>query len=235
LSAFIVVISAALLPGDGYAGFALLLLVLMLTAVLSGIGLATLWRRSFPLLLLVLASSSLMFTVPGEHLATVPYTEITISRPGTILFGSVLLRATISIQTAMVLISLTPIHEILGALRSFRVPLTVVETAGFMFAYINVLVDEVVAVVKARSARTGRLRGFARPSAAWQLRTGGGMLGSLLVRTLERSERVHGAMLSRAVGGHYWLAERRSYDSGDTSFIVGVAACCAAALLLAAS
>ncbi len=95
----------------------------------------------------------------------------------------------------------TPFHAILRALRGLRVPLILVATLQFMYRYLFVLADELERMVQARKARTFRRSG----QLDWGLLTG--LIGVLFLRSFERAERVHAAMLSRG-----WDGTLRSLD-----------------------
>jgi cobalt/nickel transport system permease protein len=72
-----------------------------------------------------------------------------------------------------------------------------VATISFMYRYLFVLVDEAMRLQTAREARsvgTGR-------NVVWRARVLGGMIGSLFIRSYERSERIYAAMLARGFAG----------------------------------
>jgi cobalt/nickel transport system permease protein len=83
-----------------------------------------------------------------------------------------------------------------------------VAVIGFMYRYIFVLADEVLRLLRARESRMamgppGQRTGG---SLAWRAKVVGGMVGSLFVRTLARSDRVYQAMASRGYTGELrWL------------------------------
>ncbi len=70
-----------------------------------------------------------------------------------------------------------------------------VATLQFMERYRHVLIDELDRMATARRARTFDRRG----ALAWSLLTG--LIGMLFLRTFERAERVHGAMVARGWDG----------------------------------
>jgi cobalt/nickel transport system permease protein len=73
-----------------------------------------------------------------------------------------------------------------------------------MERYRHVLVDELHRMSTARRARTFSRRG----TLAWTLLTG--LIAMLFLRTFERAERVHGAMISRG-----WDGVLRTLDDGN--------------------
>jgi cobalt/nickel transport system permease protein len=84
---------------------------------------------------------------------------------------------------------------VLAGLRGLSVPVMLVSTLQFMERYRHVLMEELHRMATARRARTFGRRG----GLGWGLLTG--LIGMLFLRTLERAERVHGAMLARGWTG----------------------------------
>jgi cobalt/nickel transport system permease protein len=80
-----------------------------------------------------------------------------------------------------------------------------VSTLQFMYRYLYVLTDELDRMVKARRSRTFRRSG----RLDWGLLTG--LIGVLFLRSLERGERVHNAMLARG-----WDGTIRTLDGTET-------------------
>jgi cobalt/nickel transport system permease protein len=101
----------------------------------------------------------------------------------------------------LVLAATTPLHKVLVALRKLGVPSILVATLQFMDRYRHVLLNELDRMSTARRARTFDRRG----SLGWNLLTG--MVGMLFLRSFERAERVHGAMIARG-----WTGVIRSLD-----------------------
>ena len=80
-------------------------------------------------------------------------------------------------------------------------PPVLVATLQFMERYRHVLVEELDRMATARRARTFGRRGML----SWSLL--GGLIGMLFLRTFERAERVHDAMIARG-----WDGTIRSLD-----------------------
>lgn len=89
----------------------------------------------------------------------------------------------------------TPWPDLLRGLRRLGLPVALVATLQFMERYVHVLGDELRRMTTARRARSfGGGTGL-----AWSLLTS--LIGMLLLRSYERSERVHAAMLARGWDG----------------------------------
>lgn len=104
-------------------------------------------------------------------------------------------KGTIGALAAIVLAATTPVADLLAGFDRLRVPRVLTAIAGFMVRYLDVIVGEADRLRIARLSRADDPRwiGQARAVAA----TG----GTLFVRTYERGERVHLAMLSRGWDG----------------------------------
>jgi cobalt/nickel transport system permease protein len=115
--------------------------------------------------------------------------------------ASILTKNSLALLIMLVLAATTPFHKLLAALRKLGVPPVLVATLQFMDRYRHVLMDELERMSTARRARTFDRRG----SLTWSLLTG--LVGILFLRTFERAERVHGAMVARG-----WTGVIRNVD-----------------------
>jgi cobalt/nickel transport system permease protein len=109
--------------------------------------------------------------------------------------ASILIKNALALLAMLVLAGTTPFPTLLVALRRLGVPPILVATLQFMDRYRHVLLDELDRMAIARRARTFRRR----RALPWSLL--GGLIGMLFLRTFERAERVHGAMLARGWSG----------------------------------
>ena len=102
-----------------------------------------------------------------------------------------LVKATLTLLAAVVLVSTTEPRRIVMALESMRMPRQLTSIMGFMIRYLDVIGDEAARMRTAREAR-----GFtARGPRSWGVLGKG--VGALFVRAHARGERVHLAMLAR--------------------------------------
>ena len=115
---------------------------------------------------------------------------------------TILARSWLSVLIAVVLTATTPQPELLRALRALRVPRLLVATVEFAYRYLFVVTDEASRMLQARASRSAAVEGRrAGGSVRWRARVAGNLVGTLFVRSLERSERVHAAMLARGYDG----------------------------------
>ncbi len=209
------ILSVALLPVGAWAAYAAaagLLLAVCLGARLSP---GLILRRSLLGLPFLLAAVSLLFTVPGRVVWDGPW-GLAMSDAGLIRFGSIVARSLLSVAAAVLLTATTRFPDVLHALRHLRVPAVLVAIIAFMYRYLFVLVDEVERLLRARAARSGRLPGArGGGSLRWRAGVAGHMAGQLLVRSLDRSDRVYQAMLARGYRGELLTLAPHAMHAAD--------------------
>lgn len=109
-------------------------------------------------------------------------------------FG-ILAKATLAVLATGVLAWTTQPAEILRGAERLGMPRQLVAIAGFAIRYLQVLTDEVRRMRLARTQRGDTARWL------WQSRAASRGMGALALRTFERGERVHTAMLARGYDG----------------------------------
>ena len=117
---------------------------------------------------------------------------------------AILAKNSLAFGAMMVLIEVTPFASLLAAMGRLGVPPILVATLRFMERQTQILGDELARMVQARRCRSfgrgGRL-GFTVLT---------GLIGTLFLRSFERGERVHAAMLARG-----WDGTIRTLDGSD--------------------
>ncbi len=108
---------------------------------------------------------------------------------------TILAKNSLAFLAMLVLVNVTPFRKLLVAMRKLGMPLILVATLQFMYRYLHVLADELDRMVKARRSRTFRRSG----RLDWGLLAS--LVGVLFIRSFERGERVHGAMIARGWNG----------------------------------
>jgi cobalt/nickel transport system permease protein len=109
--------------------------------------------------------------------------------------ATILIKNSLALLAMLVLSAVTPFHNLLAGMRKLGVPALLVATLQFMERFRYVLLEELIRMATARRARTFT-HGRELP---WSLLTG--VIGMLFLRTFERAERVHGAMVARGWQG----------------------------------
>jgi cobalt/nickel transport system permease protein len=115
---------------------------------------------------------------------------------------TILAKSWLSLVAAIILTATTPALELLRAMRALAVPRILVATVSFMYRYLFVIVEEAQRLLRARDSRSASLEGLRCGGSFWW-RAGvlGHMVGSLFLRSYERSERVYAAMQARGYDG----------------------------------
>ncbi|HEX6868123.1 MAG TPA: cobalt ECF transporter T component CbiQ [Candidatus Limnocylindrales bacterium] len=197
------IVGIALLPMGAYAVYAAIWVVLVTLSAVARLGAWRLVRGSVIVLPFALVALPLIFTRPGDPVFVIdvgPF-QLTATREGLRDATSIVVKSWLSVQAALLLAYTTPFPTLLASLRALRLPALLVSIIGFMYRYLAVIGDEAARLDRARSARAvgkgiGGIAGL-----RWRARVAGGMVGSLFIRSYERSERVHAAMLSRGFTG----------------------------------
>jgi cobalt/nickel transport system permease protein len=213
------------------AGALALLGVLALAAILASR--ISLWealkRSSLVLPFAGMVALSLPFTRAGETLwaARLFGWTLTLTDQGLQAFVSLLVKAWLSVWVSGLLVATTPFSELLAGMRALHVPDVLVALIGFTYRYLFVLVEEAMRLQTARDARSV---GSGR-TLAWRARVLGAMIGSLFIRSYERSERIYYAMVSRGYSGRTLTADQPACRARD--LWIAVAWCAALTAILA--
>lgn len=183
------------------AAFALLLWLVMLAARRNPL---LLGARALAVTPFSLAALPLIFSVPGPALTHV--LGYPLSQPGCERFLTILMRAWLAAQAGLFSLSLLGRPRVLLALSQLGLPPLLLSIVTLMMRYLDVLHDELERMNRARLARSAGQR---PPSWWWRAVKVGQTAGCLLVRALDRGDRVYLAMKSRGYDGR----ERRLYPS----------------------
>lgn len=199
------ILSLSLARSGAWVFYFFLFALVLAGVLISGVGPGRVLRRSLIAIPFALAALPLIFTGPApfHQYAFLQLPPLEISLPGTQRALSILLKSWISVQAAILLSSTTRIPDLLAALRQMGLPALLVAILSLMLRYLQLIIDEAARMMQARASRSTRLSQSRSTggSIAWRARVTGGMAGSLLLRSLERSERVYNAMLSRGYDG----------------------------------
>jgi cobalt/nickel transport system permease protein len=215
LLAVATILGIALLPNGTFVAYALVWLVLVAASSVARLGPLRLVRGSWVVLPFVLVAVPLLFTRPGEVILGFGLgpLDLTITDTGLRDVLSITAKSWLSVQAALLLAYTTTFVDLVDALRGLRVPALIVSIISFMYRYLAVLADEASRMSRARSSRSAEAPGgHAGGSLRWRAAVTGSMVGSLFIRSYERSERVYAAMLSRGFAGIVDVAPRARPD-----------------------
>jgi cobalt/nickel transport system permease protein len=108
-------------------------------------------------------------------------------------YGFLIFSRVIASASVLILLLLaTSKDELLESMRTFGVPKTLLEIAGFMFRYIKTFSHEGEKIKQAQESRCSLRAGF-----VGRVRNIASVSGALITRAFTKSEAVHRAMLSR--------------------------------------
>jgi cobalt/nickel transport system permease protein len=203
--------------------FAVLGLLELLIAILSKIGIKRIIIRTFLVIPFILASLPLIFSVSGEPLFSfqILNSKFIVSMEGLLRFESILIKSWFSILMSVLLVMTTTFSEILKSLRWLHVPRLLVVVIGLMWRYLFVIGEEAKRLLTARGSRSGRIANKkSGGNLFWRAKTSGGLAGNLFLRSLDRSERVYYAMVSRGYDGEIKLMKNRDLFQFDYIILV---------------
>jgi cobalt/nickel transport system permease protein len=195
------ILSTALLPDGAWLAYMLSWALVISIGIAAKVQPWFIIKRSLLVLPFLLAAVTVIFTLPGTVIWRGPF-GLTMTDAGLLRFASILMRSWISVQMAILLTATTRFPDILHALRHLKVPAVFVAILAFMYRYLFVLADEVARVLRARTARSATLPGQkGGRSLRWRAGIAGHMVAQLFLRSIERSDRVYQAMISRGYQG----------------------------------
>ena len=129
-------------------------------------------------------------------------------------FASILLRFALTVGAALVLVACTGMYRLGAGLERLGLPHIFVTQLLFLYRYLFVVAQEggrMVRSVKVRTVGAG----------AMPLRVYGSLVGHLLLRSMDRADRVHRAMMARGFDGEVRLAQPGRFGWPETLFVAG--------------
>ncbi len=221
LLAFVVTVVAT--PREQWWAF--LVYGALLVAVIAAAGLPplTVVRRMVVEVPFVVFAVLLPFVAQGPQVTVM---GLQLSEAGLLGGWNVLAKGTLGVVASIVLAATTPARDLLVGLARLRLPGQLVQILSFMIRYLAVVGDDLHRMRIARESRGFEARhlGHAKVVARGA--------GALFIRTYERGERVHLAMLSRGYTGSMPVRGSVAAGRGDwaAAALLPVAAVCVASL-----
>ena len=133
---------------------------------------------------------------------------------GWISCASIVVRAALTVSAAVVLVALTGFPAICRAFERLGMPKAFAVQLVFLYRYIFVLTEEGARASRARELRSCGKTGRGVASYA-------SLLGHLLLRTWQRAERIHMAMLARGFSGAFHSRDQWRFGFGELFFLLG--------------
>lgn len=179
-------------PREWFPVFAGYLVLLLLVIGVSRVPFGYIGRRMVVEVPFVLFALLMPFVATGPRIDVL---GLSVSEAGLLAGWGLLAKGTLGVIASLTLAATTEPRDLLAGLERLRVPSQLVQIIGFMIRYLEVVTDEMRRMRIARESRGFSGRGIR----AWPVyaRTA----GALFIRSYERGERVHLAMLSRGYSG----------------------------------
>lgn len=187
-------------PISTWVAFVGYFIVILLTANAAKIPLLTLGKRALIEIPFIFFAILMPFFGKGEVISVGPFE---LYKDGIEAALSIVAKGTIGVLTAVILSTSTTAREILRGLERLKLPRMMVQIATFMLRYVNVISDEMERMKIARESRGFEATGIKH----WKVLAT--VAASLFIRSYERGERIHLAMLSRGYSGELPHEESR--------------------------
>ncbi|MGQ0774356.1 MAG: cobalt ECF transporter T component CbiQ [Pseudonocardiales bacterium] len=220
LAAFLFVCCVVATPREVFWAFGGYLLVLAGVWVVAAIPLGWIARRALieaPFLVLAVL---LPFAEGGQR---VQVAGVSLSVAGLLAGWNIVVKGTLGVLTSLTLAATTTPRDLLLGLQRLRVPGTITTIATLMLRYLEVIIGE------ARRMRVARISRGHDPRLLWQAGATARGVGSLFLRSYERGERVHMAMLARGWSGEMPMLHEQ--HTGRREWLFGLAPVAVAVLL----
>jgi cobalt/nickel transport system permease protein len=216
------VLAVVATPREQGWAFAVYAALLVGAAALARVPFGHLARR------MVVEVPFVVFAVLLPFIASGPRTELgplSVSQPGLLAAWGLLAKGTLGVLASLTLAATTEPRDVLAGLERLRLPHQLVQIFGFMMRYLEVVTGELKRMRIARESR-----GFqARSIRSWPALAS--TVGALFIRSYERGERIHLAMLSRGYTGR--LPVTRTLSASPAQWGLAAALPTAAVLTLA--
>jgi len=187
----------------------LALLFSVFSVILSGLSLIKVMRRLFVVNgFIILLWVLLPFTYPGRTLFSLG--PLHASAEGIRYALSITIKSNTIILACIALLGTTPIFTLAHALRHLHVPDKLVQLLFFSYRYIHVIYLEYVRLLNAMKVRCFRPRSDLHTYKAYAH-----LVGMMLLKSYDRSERIYGAMLCRGFKGKFWILDHFNLKRAD--------------------
>jgi cobalt/nickel transport system permease protein len=199
LAALGMVVSIAITPREAIWAFAMYALLIGAIATISRIRLGFIAVRLLAIAPFILFAFLIPFVATGETIE-IGFVEVSVSG----LWGAwnVLIKAVLGASVSILLTASTEVADIIRGLAVLHVPTLFISIAMFMIRYLELISDE---LGRMRIAMISR--GY-DPRWMSQVRPIATSAGALFVRSYERGERIHSAMVARGFTGEMPVFER---------------------------
>ena len=180
-------------PITRWPAFIAFFALVLASTIAAKISILTLFRRALIEIPFIFFAILMPFFGTGEKFEIA---GIELYREGLLAGTSIVVKGTLGVLAAVILSTTTTAREILRGLERLKLPAVMVQIASFMLRYVNVISDEMERMKVARESRGFIATGIKH----WKVIATSA--AALFIRSYERGERVHLAMLSRGFDGN---------------------------------
>jgi len=166
--------------------------VLLVVIWMSGVPYRYLAKR------MLIETPFVLFAVLVPFIAEGPRIEVlgmSVSQPGLVAAWGLIVKGSLGVLASLTLAATTDPQDVLVGLRRLRMPDLIVQIMGFMLRYLEVVTGEMGRMTTSMKSRGSD----PRSPRHWPVLARS--LGALFIRSYERGERVHLAMLARGYDG----------------------------------
>lgn len=178
---------------SNWAAFIVFFFIIITVTQVAQLPILTVAKRSLIEIPFILFALLMPFFGSGERFEI---GSLSLYRDGLLSGASIIAKGTLGILVAINLSATTTAREILRGLEILKLPTPMAQIASFMLRYVNVVNDEMQRMSVARQARGFEATGVKQ----WPVLATAA--GALFIRSYERGERVHLAMIARGYQGH---------------------------------
>jgi len=133
---------------------------------------------------------------------------------GWLTFLSIMLKGSLTVIAGLLLIATTGMDKLAAGLRALKIPKAFVLQLLLTYRYIYVLIEEVSMLQRAYYLRAPGQKGIY--FSVW-----GSLAGQVLLRTIDRSQRLYHAMILRGFRGEYHMGKQAWFSLKDNVYILG--------------
>ena len=192
VGAFVAVLCVVATPREAFWAFGVYLLAIVTVWWVARVPVS--WFASRSLIELPFVVLAVLLPLVG-HGRRVDFLGVAVSVEGALAGWNILAKGTLGVLVSLTLAATTAPHDLLLGLQRLRTPSVLITIATLMLRYGEVIVGE------AQRMRIARISRGHDPRFLWQVGATARGVGSLFIRSYERGERVHLAMVSRGWTG----------------------------------
>ncbi len=154
----------------------------------------------------------LPFTFKGEQLFTIG--PLVGTKEGVMYASQITVKCNAILLAMIALLATIPVSTLGHAMNQLYFPEKLIHLFLFTYRYIHVIFQEYHRLINAM-----KIRGFIPQTNLHTYRSYAYLVGMLLVKSYDRAERVHKAMLCRGFSGKYFTLSRFSIKIGDIFYL----------------